>query len=78
VWVGVDSSNAFFVGWWEWGSAKETPEKATKTTRIAADWTFALRQQKARRRFLAIMVAIFGGFKSRFSGSRNLTSYVFV
>jgi hypothetical protein len=49
--VGVDTGRAFFIGWWECGSAKETPEKATKTVRIAADWTLAFRQQEAARDF---------------------------
>jgi hypothetical protein len=67
--VAFKTGNAFFIGWWECGSAKETPAKATKTARIAVDSTPAfIRAAKGQRRFLAIMVAIFGGFKAEFSG----------
>jgi hypothetical protein len=66
--VGVDPGDAFFIGWWECGSAKETPAQATKTARVAADWTLAFTMAaKGRRRFLAIMAAIIGGFKTEFS-----------
>jgi hypothetical protein len=66
--VGVDPGDAFFIGWWEYGSAKETPAQATKTARVAADWTLAFTMAaKGRRRFLAIMVAIFGAFKAEFT-----------
>jgi hypothetical protein len=45
--VGVDTGT-FFLGWWRFGSAKETPAKATKTARIAADSTLAfIRAAKA-------------------------------
>ena len=68
--VGVDTGRAFFIGWWERGSAKENPAKATKSARIAADRTLAfIMAAKGRRRFLAIMVAIIGGFRAGFSGS---------
>jgi Zn-dependent protease len=63
--VGVDTGT-FFLGWWGFGSAKETPAKATKTARIAADSTLAF-IRKGRRRFSAILVAIIGGFKAEFS-----------
>ena len=67
--VGVDTGDAFFIGLWECGSAKETPAQATKTARVAADWTLAFNMAaRGHRRFLAIMVAIFGGFEAEFSG----------
>jgi hypothetical protein len=75
--VGVDTGNAFFIGWWECGSAKEIPAKATKTARIAADRTLPFRQQKARRRFLAIMVAIIGGFEVGFSARNRWANRAF-
>lgn len=71
--VGVDPGDAFFIGWWECGSAKETPTQATKTARVAADWNLAFTMAaKGRRRFLAIIVAIFGVSKA---GFRSLLIY---
>ena len=65
---GVDTGRTFFIGWWECGSAKETPAKASKSARIAADSTLAfIMAAKGRRRFSAIIVAIIGGFKAGFS-----------
>src|SRR5258708_863453 len=66
--VGVDTCTSLFIAWWECGSAKETPAKATRTARIAADSTLAfIMAAKGHGRFLATMVAIIGGFKAGFS-----------